>query len=318
MTSLQRIESVERPADETVMPLISVGSWAFAFGPYEPHPWSFERVCQYAAGAGYDGVEINGFRPHPHPDDFVDGTGLHELRSLLSGFGLGVSGYAPDYRQVPPERVPTKTYTGEIDKARAVCEALEIPVLRVDTILDPDAVTAESYEEAFGQLVRSWHAAAERCALSGTALVWEFEPGFWLNRPSEINRVLQEVAHPNFGVLFDSSHAYTGGVMGARQGKSPELVDSVVAYAEALLPYIRHVHLADSDGTLHDQDTSTHVPLGRGRVDFPGLVRALSPIASRLPWWCVDLCYCDGADVKATAALAYVRQLVDPSRAQRP
>jgi sugar phosphate isomerase/epimerase len=107
-------------------------------------------------------------------------------------------------------------------------------------------------------------------------------------------------------------------VMGARQGEDPELVDSIVAYAEALLPFIRHVHLADSDGTLHDQDTSTHVPLGKGRLDFPGLVRALSPIADRLPWWCVDLCYCDGADAKATAALAYARQLVDQLRAERP
>jgi sugar phosphate isomerase/epimerase len=318
MTSLQRMERVERLGDKTALPLVSVGSWAFAFGPYEPHPWSFEKVCRYAAEAGYDGVEINGFRPHPHPDDFVDGEGLKELSSLLSGFGLGVSGYAPDYRRFPPARVPTKVYTEEIDKARAVCEALEIPVLRVDTILDPAAVAAEGYEEAFAQLVRSWNTAAERCALSGTALVWEFEPGFWLNRPSEINRLLREVDHPNFGILFDSSHAYTGGVMGARQGEDPELVDSVVTYAEALLPYIRHLHLADSDGTLHDQDTSTHVPLGRGRVDFPGLVRALSPIASRLGWWCVDLCYCDGADVKATAALAYVRQLLDQLRAEGP
>jgi len=25
------------------------------------------------AEAGYDGVEINGFRPHPHPDDYNSG-----------------------------------------------------------------------------------------------------------------------------------------------------------------------------------------------------------------------------------------------------
>ncbi len=99
--------------------------------------------------------------------------------------------------------------------------------------------------------------------------------------------------------------------MGARQGDDPELVESVITYALDLLPYIRHLHLADSDGTLHDRDTSAHVPLRQGRVDFPGLVQGLSPLASRLQWWCVDLCFCEGADVKATAALAYVRQLVD-------
>ena len=311
MTSVQRVDGLDQRGNGAVQPSISVGSWAFAFGPYEANPWSFEKVCEYAAATGYDGVEINGFHPHPHPDDFAAGAGLKELRALISGYGLGVSGYAPDYRKVPPERVPTAVYTAEIDKSLAVCEALEIPVLRVDTVLAPGVVTGEGYKEGLSQLVQTWHAAAERCALSGTALVWEFEPGFWLNRPSEIDRVLNEVGHPNFGVLFDSSHAYTGGVMGARQGDDPELVDSVITYAENLLPFIRHLHLADADGTLHDQDTSTHVPLGAGSIDFPGLVKALSPIANRLRWWCVDLCYCDGADVKATAALAYVRHLVD-------
>ena len=63
-------------------PRISVGTWAFAFGPYQGDPWSFRRVCEYAAEVGYYGVEINGFRPHPHPDDFIGGKGLGELRSL--------------------------------------------------------------------------------------------------------------------------------------------------------------------------------------------------------------------------------------------
>jgi sugar phosphate isomerase/epimerase len=291
---------------------ISIGTWAFAFGPYAANPWSFERVCEYAATAGYDGVEINGFHPHPHPDDFLGGKGLRELRALVAAYGLGVSGYAPDYRGVPPEQVPTDVYAAEIDKALAVCETLEIPVLRVDTVLAPETFSGENYGAAFKQLVQTWRIAAEHCAKAGTMLVWEFEPGFWLNRPSEVERVLNEVAHPGFGVLFDSSHAFTGGVMGARQGVAPELMGSVVSYAEKLLPFIWHLHLADADGTLHDEDTSTHVPLGDGQVDFPALIEALAPIADRLPWWCVDLCYCDGADTKASAALAYVRQNLQP------
>jgi sugar phosphate isomerase/epimerase len=49
-------------------PKLSLGSWAFSFGPFEDNPWPFSRVLQFAAEAGYDGIEINGFRPHPHPD----------------------------------------------------------------------------------------------------------------------------------------------------------------------------------------------------------------------------------------------------------
>ena len=292
-------------------PRISVGTWAFAFGPYQGDPWSFRRVCEYAAEVGYDGVEINGFRPHPHPDDFIGGKGLGELRSLLIGLGLGVSGYAPDFHHVPPARVPAAAYLAEIDKARAVCEALEIPLLRVDTVTAPTEMPSEEYRHCMDHVVENWKAAAELCAASGVTLVWEFEPGFWLNRPSEVEGVASKVDDAGFGLLFDSSHAYTGGVAGARQGRDPELIENVETYARRVLPYIKHLHLADSDGALHDQDTSVHTPLGQGSVDFRALIAALEPIADRLDWWCVDLCFTDDADVKATASLAYVRKLLE-------
>ena len=292
-------------------PRVSVGTWAFAFGPYQVHPWPFRRVCEYAAETGYDGVEINGFRPHPHPDDFIGGKGLSELRSLLTGLGLGVSGYAPDFHHVPPALAPTATYLAEVDKALVVCEALEIPLLRVDTAIAPGELPSEEYLQRREHLVATWKAAAQHCGRSGVTLAWEFEPGFWLNRPSEVEGIASAVDHPGFGVLFDSSHAFTGGVAGARQGAAPELVDSVESYAHRLLPFIKHLHLADSDGALHDEGTSVHTPLGQGLVDFPALIEVLSPIAERIRWWCIDLCYTDNADVKATGSLAYVRKVLD-------
>jgi sugar phosphate isomerase/epimerase len=266
-------------------------------------------VCEFAAHAGYDGVEVNGFRPHPHYDDFLGDKDAVELKAQISGYGLGLSGYAPDFHQVPPARVTSGVYLAEIAKALRFCELLQIDVLRVDTVMAPQEVSPGEYEKCFKRLVTSWSEAAERCRKSGVTLVWEFEPGFWLNRPGEVLRLLTAVGHPNFGVLFDSSHAYVGGVRGARQGVDPELVPDVTTYAKCLLGFIRHLHLADSDGSLHDDDTSTHTPLGQGVVDFRALLRALEPIAGVLPWWCVDLCFSDAADVKATEALRYVRWL---------
>jgi sugar phosphate isomerase/epimerase len=298
-----------RPGPLPAAPRVSIGSWAFAFGPYERDPWSFERVCDFAAGAGYDGVEINGFRPHPHFDDFIGGKGAEDLKLRIRGHGLGVSAYAPDFHHVPPAQVPTETYVAEIDKARVFCEHVETKVLRVDTVIPPTEMGPDEYQRCFDRLATTWSESAERCRRSDVTLVWEFEPGFWLNRPSEIERLLTTVGHPNFGVLFDSSHAFTGGVQGARQGPRPELVDSVVAYATRLLAFIKHLHLADADGSLHDEHTSVHTPLGHGQVDFMGLLRTLAPIAHRLPWWCVDLCFCEDADLRATEALAYVRGL---------
>ena len=293
----------------STLPRVSIGSWAFAFGPYASHPWSFSQVCEFVAKAGYDGVEINGFRPHPHFDDFVGKTGVELLKAEIDGFGLGVSAYAPDFHHVPPARVAKESYIAEIDKARTFCEQLGIGLLRVDTIMPPQEMTSSDYEQCFSQLVTTWGEAAERCRDSGVTLIWEVEPGFWLNRPSEVERLLTAVGDPNFGMLFDSAHAFTGGVQGAKQGPEPELVDSVAAYATRLLPFIKHLHLADADGSLHDQHTSVHIPLGDGQVDFSELLSVLAPIADRLRWWCVDLCYCEDADAKASDALAYVRGL---------
>src|SRR5262245_7926093 len=88
------------------LPRLSLGSWAFSFGPFEKAPWSFQALCRYAADAGYDGVEINGFRPHPHPDDFVSALRCRELKQFITDTGLGISGYAPDLRAVPPSEAP--------------------------------------------------------------------------------------------------------------------------------------------------------------------------------------------------------------------
>jgi sugar phosphate isomerase/epimerase len=48
------------------LPQISLGTWAFLRGPFTDDPWSLERVLDFAAEAGYEGVELSGYRPHAH------------------------------------------------------------------------------------------------------------------------------------------------------------------------------------------------------------------------------------------------------------
>ena len=73
-------------------PKLSLGSWAFAFGPFENDPWPFSRVLEFVAQAGYDGVEINGFPPHPHPDDYDTAYKCAELVKEIDRIreGIGV------------------------------------------------------------------------------------------------------------------------------------------------------------------------------------------------------------------------------------
>jgi sugar phosphate isomerase/epimerase len=292
------------------VPRLAFGSWAFAFGPFAGAPWPFERICRYAADAGYDGVEINGFRPHPHHADYDDDAACAALRAMMDDAGVAPVAYAPDFTAVPPAEAAHAHYLATIDQARAFCERLGIGLLRVDTVSPPDAFAPAEHERRFDHLADAWRRAAERCRASGVTLVWEFEPGFWLNRPSEVRRLLDAVGDPGFKALFDTCHAYTGAVSGARHGPEPELLaGGVPEYAELLRPHLGHLHLIDSDGSLHDDETSAHVAFGQGDVDFAAVLRALEPQLGELDWWGVDFCFCATAEADGRAAAPFVRAL---------
>jgi sugar phosphate isomerase/epimerase len=294
------------------MPKISLGSWAFSFGPFESDPWSFSQVSEYASEAGYDGIEINGFRPHPHPDDYDSDSKCQELSKYLTDLNLGISAYAPDFREVPPAEVSKDAYLKELSKMLAFCNRMNIELLRVDSVSPPEAHQPADFDKRFSTLVANWHAAAEECRKAGTTLVWEFEPGFWLNKPSEVKNLVEAVNHPNFKLLYDTSHAYMGAVIGARQtGERETLSGGVSEYATFLDKHIGHFHLIDSDGSLHDDETSTHSPFGEGNIDFEDVLKVMKPTLEKLEWWCVDFCFCPTTEKDAKLAIPFIKNIVE-------
>ncbi len=170
------------------MPKTSLGSWAFSFGPFAGNPWPFPKVLKYVADTGFDGIELNGFRPHPNPEDYNTAEKCTELKKQIDDLGLGISGYAPDFTQVPPAVVETDAYLETLRKVLFFCGQLGIEAVRVDSVSPPDELPGDEYEKRFAQLAKTWHAAAEEAAKAGMLVVWEFEPGFWLNKPSEVTR----------------------------------------------------------------------------------------------------------------------------------
>jgi sugar phosphate isomerase/epimerase len=273
-------------------PLLSIGSWAFAFGPFAEEPWSFSRVLQYAEASGYDGIEINGFEPHPTPENYPTRENRLELLAEIHSYGLGISGYAPDFTSVPPAIVEQNQYLELLKSYIAFASDLGITTLRVDTVSPPEVLSAQEYEERFARLAATWKAAGELAAQAGMNIVWEFEPGFWLNKPSEVKRLIEAVNHSSFQILFDTSHAYMSGVMGARHMGTVEiLTGGIIEYAKLLEGHIGHFHLIDSDGTLHEDETSTHAAFGEGHIDFAAFLAKMKPTISKLKWWCVDFCF---------------------------
>lgn len=293
-------------------PKFSLGSWAFSFGPFEKDPWSFDAFLKYAAEAGYDGIEINGFHPHPHPDIFDTVNKCGDLRKKIDGRGLGISGYAPDFRDVPPDRVATSDYLSAVTKAATFCNRMGIDVLRVDSISPPEPLGADLYRTRFDRLATTWRAAADFCMSAGIRLVWEFEPGFWLNKPSEIVSMVAAVDHENFKVLFDTSHAFMCSEVGARQPGEKEILEGgMLELYRKLSGQIGHFHLIDSDGTLHDDETSTHAPFGTGQIAFKKVVGEMRADVESLEWWCFDFCFCPSTERDAKRAIHFVENIIN-------
>jgi len=292
-------------------PQIAIGSWAFSFGPFASSPWPFEKVIKYAADAGYDGIELNGFRPHPHHDDYDTPSKCAELKKKIEALGLGISGHAPDLTKVPPAVVETEEYLAMVRKCLFVCEQFGAKTMRVDTVSPPEELPKDEYEKRFARLAKTWRAAAEEAAKTGVLVVWEFEPGFWLNKPSEVKRIVEAVGSDNFKLLFDTSHAYMGAVIGARQsGEKETLSGGVAEYARLLSEAIGHLHLIDSDGTLHDGETSTHTPFGEGHIDFKADLSPIKSVISVMKWWCADYCFCAETETAAKDGVKFLRNLV--------
>jgi sugar phosphate isomerase/epimerase len=290
---------------------VSLGSWAFSFGPFADNPIPFEKTVRRLSEAGYDGIEICGFPPHITLDTYSTAESRRSLAGFLRDRRLGVSGYAADFTSVNPVTPGNRDrYLALMRRNVEMCADIGSPCVRVDTVAAPGSIEESDYQSGFDRLAEVWHDAAELAQQAGVRVVWEFEPGFAFNKPSEVVALHQRVGHPNFFVMFDTSHAYMCAVAGARQhGPRETLAGGVAEFLEKLKGRIGAVHLIDSDGTLHGDETSTHRPFGEGAIDFSSLAPKLLDIPN-IDWWCIDMCFWAGSWDLISPSLKFVRNLL--------
>jgi sugar phosphate isomerase/epimerase len=273
------------------LPQISLGTWAFLRGPFTDNPWSLERVLDFAAEVGYEGVELSGYRPHAHYEDYDTKDKCQVLRDMVESRGLRVSGYAPDLRHAPAALMDTDSYMAVLIKAMQFCVGVRTDMLRVDTGVPPEELTAEEYAERFRRLVNNWDRAVEVGKPMGVAITWEPEPRFLINKASEVHRLLDALPERNIRIVLDMSHAYMMTVVGARQpGIKQTLPYGIVSLGRDIPDYIGHFHLSDTDGTISPRSlSSTHVAIGQGKIDFDTDMYYLRETLKKLSWWTVDL-----------------------------
>lgn len=276
---------------------LSIGSWAYAFGPYADNPIPFDVVVKRLAELGFDGVEIGAFKPHIHPEDYPMKSDRDAVKGLIAYYGLGVSGLAADFWATPgpgtDEAQKDDMYFKLFKKNLQLCLDLGAKAIRVDTVSSPDkGVPGVDKKVVWDRIARLWHRCAQIAQENGVLVIWEFEPGYMYNKPSEIAQMAEDVNHPNFKVLFDTCHAHMCSVVAARQpGAKETLKGGVVEFAQMLKGKIGHIHLIDSDETLHNDETSTHRPFGEGVLKFDEIIPAIMEAGYKGEWWTIDLCF---------------------------
>ena len=272
---------------------ISIGSWAYSIGPYADHPVPWDEVIGTLKQMGFQGVELGGFPPHPNPDDMPTADQREACREQLGMQGLRFSGLAANlWAQHLIDTDDQSDYMAEFIKNLDFCVDLGIQGIRVDTVQPPTIFEQVDPEVARSRVVKAWQHCSRAAADRGVYVTWEFEPGFAFNKPSDIVRIVEEVNADNFGVQFDTCHGHMVAAVGARQpGEKEILPGGALELAQKLRGKINHIHLIDSDGTLHDDETSTHAPFGEGILNFDELLPELNQ--NHLPhnWWTIDLCF---------------------------
>jgi len=284
---------------------LSIGSWAYIFNQETPTN-DFHQVVHKLCDLGYEGVELGGFNPHPGPDTY-DRAKRQKLRRDVAEHGLQFSGLAADLWSQKLVSVEDQgPYIGAFAKNVFFAEDLGIDTIRVDTVEPITAMKEKKLDPklVFDRVVRAFDLCSKLAADRGIKICWEFEPGFPLNKPSEILALVDAVrakGNSNFGVLFDTCHAHMCAAVGANQiGEKESLPGGELELLQKLKGKITHIHLIDSDGTLNEHNTSTHNPFGTGKLNFDKLIPELMKAGVPNDWWCVDLCFWPNAwDVTA-------------------
>lgn len=292
------------------MKKLAIGTWAYIFGPYETRPVDFRTVVQTLSDIGFDAVSIAGFRPHIFVDDYEADGKREELLSLLKQTGLCAAEFSPDPCGLNPVIDPGP-YIERMERNVLFLEKCGFPMLRLDTACPPILPQGVDYQTAYERTVYTFREITQFAKAHNVKVVWEFEPGFLFNKPGEILSILNDIPDENFSILFDSCHAYMCSVVGARQlGEKETLGGGVTEFMRLLKGRIGMVHLIDSDGTLHDNDTSTHAPFGTGVIDMDAVYQELlKPEIYSGEFISIDLCFWADAWNVTKRCYDYIRDL---------
>jgi len=272
---------------------LSIGTWAYTFDALSRKNFCMEEMVKRISKLGFDGLALSGFKPQGHYEIYPTIKERKKLCDIIRYYGLEINSYSADLRDFPfytGDREAVRNYDEAYDRCLEFCVDCKIPLIRVDTVAPTPYPHNFEYKRVWDNVVKMFRKDAEKAMKVNMIVVWEFEPGFIFNKPSEIVRIVKDVNVKNFKLLYDTCHAQMCSVVGANQyGEKQTLKGGQLEFINVLEGMIGDVHLIDSDNTLRDIRNSNHAPFGTGFLNFEELIPALKNACYMPEWWTIDL-----------------------------
>jgi len=122
----------------------------------------------------------------------------------------------------------------------------------------PDSITPD---EAFSRLAGGCAEVIDHASTRKMNLGFEPEPGMFIDRFSQFERLLEEIDAPVFGLTIDIGHVHC-----VEEGP-------IAGYLRQWAPRLVNVHIEDMRKGVHE-----HLRFGEGEIDFSPVMQALAEI----------------------------------------
>ncbi len=234
------------------------------------------EVLDFASRNRFEGVELVGDWPQGGYPATSDKGRVLALRRLYDQYGLrifsiqlGVDG------AFDPDAAKRTEWLAEFRERISLARQLGCDCVGM---WPGGGLRGQTMDQAIERLAESFREAGKIAGDHGILACFEIEPVFVFNTAEHYLRILHGANHPNLKGIYDPSHFDQ---MNGRTCRPEELL------ARVGVENIGYLQFCDTDGTVRDGGTSTHLGCGDGKTDCAKGLRMLKQGGFR-GWIMVD------------------------------
>lgn len=226
---------------------------------------SVDELARRLAAWDYDAIELNAEElpwAAPHVTPQTDPATRRHIRRVVAEHGLAISAICAHISLVSADPVERKRAISQVTGCIDLAADVGSDIVHGLTGPVPPAVDPEL---AWQWAVQAVRACAEYAEDRGVRFAMEAIVNHVVFRVSDMRRLLEEVTDLPLYVNFDPSHYQIGG---------DDIVEAVQTFGQRIV----HVHMKDAEG---EPGNFSFPALGKGKVDFAGMVSALRAVGYR-------------------------------------